>query len=248
VLLAGFLLLYLLIGYAGVELVGDDFDAVVSLAGLATAFVLPIVSLGVGYKSIIAARSSGAIALALSLPHSRLDLAVGTFVGRAGVVLLPAVAGLTVAAAVAGVLTGPPPVAYLGLVAVTVLYGLAFLGIAVGVSMGVGTSRRATGGAFGAYILFVALYDQLIQLLVFVLFRFQSVGLPDWARLAQHLGPPQAYSYVVSELFGDVSVVTQFTTTAPPGWFTAPVAVLVLAGWVGLSLAVGYRRFRRAEL
>lgn len=251
VLLAGFLLVYLLIGYAGAELVGDDFDAVVSLAGLATAFVLPIVSLGVGYKSIIAARSSGTIALALSLPHSRLDLAVGTFVGRAGVVLVPAVAGLAVTAAVAGALIGPPPAAYLGLVAVTVLYGLAFLGIAVGVSMGVSTSRRATGGAFGAYVLFVALYDQLIQLLVVVVFRFQTgayTGLPDWARLAQHLGPPQAYSYAVSELFDEVSIVTEFTTTPPPDWFIAPVAVLVLAGWVGLSLAVGYRRFRRAEL
>lgn len=249
-LLVGFLLLYLVIGYAGVRLVGSAFDGVVSLVGLTTVFLVPIASLGAGYKSIVDARSSGSIALALSLPHSRLDLAVGTFVGRAGAIVAPLVAGLLGAAVVASALTGPPPAAYLSVVVVTVLYGLAFLGVAVGLSLGVTTSRRATVGAFGAYVLFTTLYDQLIQAVVLVLFRFDGSAvarLPDWARLVQHLGPAQAYTYAVSELFS-VSLAAEFTTSAPPAWFSVPVAALVLLGWVGGSLAVGYRRFRRVDL
>lgn len=249
-LLVGFLLLYPAIGYAGVELVAAGFDGVVSLVGLATVFFVPIASLGVGYKSIVDARSSGSVALALSLPHSRLDLAVGTFLGRAGVIVAPLVAGLLGAAVVASALTGPPPAAYLSVVVVTVLYGLAFLGIAVGLSLGVTTSRRVTVAAFGAYVLFTTLYDQLIEAVVLILFRFDGsavASLPDWARLAQHLGPAQAYAYAVSEPF-PVGLAEEFTTSAPPGWFSGPVAALVLLGWIGGSLAVGYRRFRRAEL
>ena len=249
-LAAGFLVLYLAIGYAGVELVGAEFDGVVSLVGLATAFLVPVVSLGVGYKSIVGARSSGTIALALALPHSRLDLTVGTFLGRAGVVTLPLVAGLAGAAVVASLFTGPPAMAYLSVTVVTVLYGLAFLGIGVGLSLSVSTTRRATVGAFAGYVVLVTLYDSLIEAIVLILFRFEAtalVGLPDWARLLQHLGPTQAYSYAISELY-PVALAEEFTTTTPPDWLSVPVAVLVLSGWVAVSLAVGYRRFRRAEL
>lgn len=214
--------------------------------------VVPLVSIALGYKSVVGERDSGSIALLLSLPHTRRDLAVGKFVGRAVVLAVPLVIVLIAAGVVVAVRLGTMPVVeYAGLVLATLGFGLAFLGLTVGLSMATPSNRRVTAGAIGAYILFAMLWDGLVRAIVLVLFRFirpqALIDLPDWALFVKFLAPAEAYDRLVEGLF-EVGAASAYTGADAP-WFVAVwMAPLVLLAWMVVPVAAGYRRFARSDL
>lgn len=214
--------------------------------------VVPLVGIALGYKAVVGERDSGSIALLLSLPHTRRDLAVGKFVGRAVVLAVPLAAVLLAAGAVVAVRLGSlPAVEYAGLVIATLGFGLAFLGVAVGLSMATPSNRRVTAGAIGAYVLFAMLWDGLVRAVVLVLFRFIRpqvlVDLPDWALFVTFLAPAEAYDRLVEALF-EVGAAGAYTCPDAPWFVAAWMAPLVLLAWTVLPVAAGYRRFARSDL
>ena len=132
------------------------------------------------------------------------------------------------------------------------LYGGAFLGLALGLSMGLSSGRRVTAAAFGVYVVFVMLWELLVEAFVLVLWRFDGGillpgNLPDWAFFVRMASPSESYERLVTALFD--SEVGAFYTLPDAPWFVdAPVAVLVLLAWVFLPLWLGYLRFRRVDL
>lgn len=213
---------------------------------------VPLVSILLGYKSVIGERESGSIKLLLSFPHTRWDLALGKLVGRSVVLALPLVVAMAAAGAVAAVhLGGLPVLRYAALVLATLCFGLAFLGLTLGLSLSSTSSRRVTFGAVGAYVLFAMVWDGLVRILVLVLFRFIDpqvfLDLPDWALFVRFLAPVEAYDRLVSALF-DVGGATGYGGPGAPWYVAAWVAPIVLLAWVVVPIALGYRQFARADL
>lgn len=213
---------------------------------------VPLVSILLGYKAVVGERESGSIKLLLSAPHSRLDLAIGKFVGRSVVFALALLVGMLAAGLAVIVQLGTLPVArYVALVLATLAFGLAFLALTLGLSMATPSSRRVTGAAIGAYIAFAMLWDALIRATVLVLFRFiepQVVfDLPDWALFLKFLAPVEAYNRLVDALF-DVGAASAFTGADAPWVVAAWMAPLVLLGWTVVPLGLGYVRFAVADL
>lgn len=252
VLLGLLLLLLGGIAYAAwLEPEGTQFDAFVDLTAISFGLVIPLFAIALGYKSVIDERESGTIAIALSFPHTRGEFIGGKFLGRAAVLTLPILVSMVAATGIALFLFDSLPLAsYLLFVVLTIVYGLAFLAIALAVSMWGSTGRRVTAGAFGAYILLVMLWADLVELLLILLWRFDARVLanpPDWAQFLQMASPLESYNRLVTTLF-DSTVGAGYVGPDTPWFVEGWVAVLVLVGWIVLSLAVGYDRFRRAEL
>lgn len=247
------LLSVLFVGFAVAhERFGEpEFTAFLSgLAGL-LASTLPVLAILLGYRSISDDRADGQLQLTLSFPTSRRDLVVGTVVGRSVVLLVPTLVALVAAGATGVFLYGSDgALLYPWFLLVTALYGVAFVGIAVGLSLSTTTDRRITYGALGAYLLLVQLWDNLLSLLVTFLHRFEGGVLanpPDWVLLARLAKPSEAYYRLVRVGF-DVGRAELYVGGGTPVFVAWPVALLLLVGWLAVPLALGYRRFGAADL
>lgn len=217
-----------------------------SLSGL-----LPLIGIVIGYKAVIHERESGSLVLALSLPQSRWDFAVGKLVGRSLVLAIPVVAGLLVAGAIAATqYDSVSPVSYLTFVGLSVLYGTAFVSIAVACSMSSTAGRQVLVRAIGAYVVLDQVWVWLVETFVVVLYRFDSSivsDLPDWAVILQLASPSEAYRHVVSVLFEFDSSRAHLAAETP--WVVNSwTALVVLLAWVGVPIALAYLWFGTADL
>lgn len=250
-LLVLFVGLLLVVSYAGQA--GSETELVQFVEFTAEGFALfvPLVAVVIGYKAIVDERESGTIALLLSFPHTRLDMVVGKFLGRSAVLAIPIVVGLLVASgAIVFLYDSFPVVEYLLFAVLSVMLGLAFLGIAVALSMLTTSSRRVTAGAFGAYIVLAVLWRDLVDAIVLILWRFDGQILaapPDWVLLAQLASPVESFYRLVTALF-DTDSGAIYTVPDAPWFVDAWVAALLLVGWVVVSLGLGYLRFSRVDL
>lgn len=241
------------VGYAvGHAFLGDEtFTAFLSgYAGLVGA-VVPVLALLLGYKSVIEGRKSGSMFLTLSLPHSRRDVVAGTVVGRSIVLLAPTLVALVLAGVVGAVRYGTDgALLYPWFVFAVALYGVAFVGLGVGFSMFTTGDRWVTFGALGSYLLLVTFWSQLHSLTMLILHRFDvSVlsDLPDWALLFRLFGPGEAFDRLLRAGF-DLELAGRYVGEGAPIYVDWPVAVLILAVWCLVPIAVGFYRFGSADL
>jgi ABC-2 type transport system permease protein len=247
------LLTLLSVGYAvGHSYLGDaTFPAFLDgLTGLLGA-TLPVLAVLVGYKSVVHERTSGSLFLTLSFPHSRRDFVVGKVVGRSVVLLAPTLAALTLAGVVGAARYGTDgALLYPWFLLATALYGLAFVGLAVGLSMSTTVDRWITLGTFGGYLVLVSLWGGLHSATMLVLHRFDATvlaDLPDWSLLFRLAGPGESYQRLVRAGF-DVERAARYVADGAPVYVDWWAALALLMAWFAVPLALGFSRFRRADL
>jgi len=220
------------------------------LTGVVSA-TLPVLAVLVGYKSVVHERTSGSLVLTLSFPHSRWDFLVGKLVGRSVVLLAPTVLALALAGVVGAVRYGTDGAAlYPWFLVAAALYGLAFVGISVGLSLSTTVDRWITLGAFGSYFLLVTLWSGLHSLTLLVLHRFDGrvlADMPDWALLFRLAGPGEAFDRLVRAGF-DVGLAPRYVGADAPVYVDWWIAVVLLVAWFAVPVALGFRRFRTADL
>jgi ABC-2 type transport system permease protein len=247
------LLAVLSVGYALVHSYLGDHTFPAFLGGLAGLLgaALPVLAVLVSYKSVVHERTSGSLFLTLSFPHSRRDVVVGKLVGRSVVLLGPTLAALGVAGVVGAVRYGTEgALMYPWFLFATALYGLAFVGFAVGLSMSTTADRWITVAALGGYLVLVTFWRGLHSVTLLVLHRFDVAVLsdmPHWALLFRLLGPSEAYSRLVRAGF-DVQRATLYVGDTAPVYVDWWMGAVVLLGWVLVPTALGYRRFAAADL
>jgi hypothetical protein len=223
------------------------------LEGLATlvGVFLPLVAILLGYKSVVRGRTSGSLFLTLSFPHSRRDVVVGTLLGRSAVLLVPALLALAVAGVVGVVRYGSNgAVLYPWFLFATALYGVAFVGIAVGLSMATAVDRWATVGAVGGYLLLVQVWDNVHSVALLILHRFEFgvlTAMPDWALLVRLAKPSESYYRLVRAAF-DVGQAGRYVGEEAPLYLDWWAGALLLLAWCVVPLALGFRRFGAADL
>jgi len=246
--------------YTGTDLFGAQELSTLGLVGFlrgASGTLVPVIALLVGYRSIAGERQSGSLKLLLSLPHSRRDVVVGKLLGRTGVVAAAIGVGYLVALGVGVATIGSFAVVdFLTFTGLTVLLGLSFVGIAMGLSSATGSTSIAGALAIGFWLVFQFLWGIITLVLVWASngFSLQGLsGLPDWATLFNQLAPGSAYTSATGILV-DGPTGGGGGVVAPGGggadvFYTEPwFGIVVLAAWVVVPVALGYLQFRRADL
>ena len=265
--LTGILIAIVALAYGGVWWVGNDPDpdGLVSILAALLQLIVPLVALIAGYMSVVGERGSGSIKVLLGLPPKRSDVVFGKLLGRAGVVT----ATIVVAVLAAGLLSGllfqsVPVIQLLGVGAATILLGLAFVGIAVGVSAAVATRGRAMAAVIGLYFVFLLFWD----LLTAGLYRLVEGSLPAgpeyeaWYLFTQWLNPINAHAVLVQwaldvvppnftiALFGPFNAADLDTHLAgeAPIYLQNWTPIFILLGICLLPAVLGYVRFRGVDL
>lgn len=242
------------VGLAGLLLYVDEpsFEVYTNVLAEVLPLVVPLVAVLVGYDAVVGERTTGTAALALSLPHSRGALVTGKLAARVGLLT----AALWVATLLGGALTGATFPAFdaatlVGLSALVTVQGGLFLGLAVGVSMLLRSTRRVIAAALGSYFALVVAWSTLINAVGLVLFRFQSTvyftEYPAWAAFVRMCAPAAATEYLLAEVVG-VGSPPEVTQLSDAWFVSSEGAAFGLVVWAILPLAAGFARFARHDL
>ncbi|MFC4990005.1 MULTISPECIES: ABC transporter permease subunit [Saliphagus] len=226
----------------------------------AVALVIPIVGLLLGYNAVVGERESGSIRFLLGLPNTRRDVVWGKLLGRTAVVVVASVVAFAVGAGViAWLYDGFVVSDYLALLAFTVVMGLVYLSIAIGVSASVSSRGKAIAGVLGLFVLFDVVWQSVPMGIYYLLegswpTLYGEGSLPAWFVLVERLSPGQALSAVAIEIV-DVIDVAEIDLTAAgrvagevPFYLETWFAGVIVIAWIAVPIAIGYARFSRAVL
>jgi Cu-processing system permease protein len=126
-------------------------------------YLIPLIALILGFDAIVGERDRGSLDLLLSMPITRVELLLGKFLGLSAALALSTVAGFGLAGLV--LLYELPPAAafhYFGFIVSSILLGMAFLSMAVTVSVVATDRARASGMAIALWFFFVLVFDLLL--------------------------------------------------------------------------------------
>lgn len=241
-------------------------DAFIYLMKQGTSILIPLIAIVVAYASITRERESGSLKLLLSLPHSREDVVFGKVLGRAGVLALPIAIGFVVAAVLILLTSLEFQLGNFVLFALlTVVLGVVFVGLSVGISAAASTSRRAMVAVIGFFFWFIVLWNSFANQAVNLLNKY--VGLSSGAQLQttlflKLLNPTQAYKTLIdSFLLGSVmqsrirmfsifrqQVAAQTLGDSLPLFLSNAFVVVYLLAWLFVPVALGYWIFDKADL
>jgi len=207
--------------------------------------VLPFVGVLLGYGAVVNERESGALRLSLSLPNSRLDVLLGKFCSRAGLltgVLLVSLAG-------AGILVVYPfgelvIGRFLAFVFLTTLFGSIWCGLGLATSLVVATRRRALVLSFTLVFLSVVVWGAVETALRAGLNAAGVIDgdLPGPAKFFFGLEPGHVFQRVVSGL------VTGVGAADGPWYLNEWVALVLLVLWSVGPLGLAYASFARRDV
>ena len=257
------------IGYAAIWYTGDDATAseVLGFLGFPLQTIVPIAALIAGYMAVVGERRSGSIKLLLGLPPNRTDVVFGKLLGRMAVVGTAVALAFLVALVLGAVFFGSVPlVDWLAFGAITLLFGVAFAGLAVGVSAGVSTRGKSMAIVVGIYMILVALWELLTAGPYYLLYdEGPPVEAETWYLLTEQFNPMSAYTTLASNAIegqvypftfqygledfeaAQMSPAERYPGDAPfflQDWF----GVVVLLVWLVVPVAIGYYRFRSTDL
>jgi ABC-2 type transport system permease protein len=260
--MAGFAYLYTLFQTQGAgqsETVVSSLDYVTFLLGPA-ALLIPITALVVTHKSIAGEVESGSAKFLLSLPHTRRDAVAGKVAGRGGVlaasILVGLLAALVVVLALYDVFDAGVFVVFS---AFTLLLGVVYTAIGVGVSATTKDSGRATILAAGFFVVFEVVWQYVANILYYVVegsfsppFQQAADGsafldAPGWFFFVRRLSPSAAYSSA-TQWFTDSSATFLPAFDTVPVYLTGWAWLAILLAWLVVVPALGYAVFSSADL
>ena len=218
------------------------------------AILVPVVALVAAYLALAGERESGSLRILLGLEPDRRTIVLGKFLGRGAVVALGVGAGFLLAGVVGWALYGGlPVVAFLAVTALTAGLGVAFVGIAVGISAATATRSRAMTVGIAAYLSLTLLWDLLPQGLHLAIVGSPPGGsVPAWFVFLQGLSPSGAYSALVmaaiASTSGEYPGITANVVPPVPAYVEWPAFAAILLAWTVVPLLVGGALFVRADL
>jgi ABC-2 type transport system permease protein len=235
-----------------------------------TTFVT-ITALVTGYLSIAGEREAGSIRTLLGLPYTRSDVVIGKYIGRSLVVGVAVLVSYLVAGVVAFVVYGSLPVRSFALLALlTVVLGVAIIGIAVAISASSGSRNRAMTLGVGVFFVFELLWSVLSKGVYYVVTLGDLPGTyvsPLYVLLTR-LSPTNAFKSAAGlflpddvtrvNLSQDQGATSAGSNAGPtlaervggelPFYLDEWFSVVLLLFWVVVPVVVGYLRFKRADL
>ncbi|MHB1121978.1 MAG: ABC transporter permease [Ramlibacter sp.] len=205
-------------------------------------YLIPLIALLLGFDAVVGERERGSLDLLLSLPVTRLEVLLGKYLGLAAALTLSTLAGFGL---VALLLVGQIGMAglepYLGFMFSSVLLGLAFLSLAVLLSVLARDRTRASGLAIALWFFFVLVFD-LLLLGLLVAGGGEAAG--HWFPYLLLFNPADVFRILnifslddVRSLYGLASIV--------PGALAKPwLMALVMLAWIAAPLGIATWRFR----
>jgi ABC-2 type transport system permease protein len=181
----------------------------------------------------------------------------GKLVGRTAVIAVPVVVSLVIGLVAGGLMLGDvAPVATILFCLVALLFALTYVSIMVGFSAVSESTTRAAALSIGFFIVVEFLWDVVVLGLAYVANDFSfpqtTADFPAWIFPVSQLQPSTAFVNALVAVMPDPPDINGGTGPSAgefDAFFATPwLAFVALAFWIVISVALGYRRFQRADL
>ncbi len=205
-------------------------------------YLIPLIALLLGFDAIVGERERGSLDLLLSMPITRFELLLGKYLGLAAALTFSTVAGFGLVALVLAPQLDPVALFhYAGFVLSSVLLGLAFLSLAVMLSVFAADRTRASGLAIALWFFFVLVFDLL--LLGALVFTGGTYGGEIFPYLLM-LNPADVFRILNIFSLEDVRSLYGLATVFPAALANPWLLGAVMLGWIAGPLAIATWRFR----
>ncbi len=224
------------IGFRSIEF------TVASLVSLVI-YLVPLIALMLGFDAIVGERERGSLDLLLTMPITRLELLLGKYFGLAAALACSTVVGFgLVAVVLAAQLDAQALFHYTGFVLSSVLLGMAFLSLAVLVSVFAHDRTRASGLTIALWFFFVLVFDLL--LLGALVVTGGSYGGEVFPYLLL-LNPADVFRVLNVFSLDEVRSLYGLATVFPEELASPTLLTSVMCGWIIFPLVIAHWRFRR---
>lgn len=151
-------------GAAGQGSVGfHGLDATIASLVSLVIYLVPLIALLLGFDAVVGERERGSLDLLLALPITRLELLFGKFLGLSAALAASTFAGFGVVALILARDLGAAELAHFAaFVGSAILLGMAFLALAMLVSVVARERSRAGGATIALWFFFVLVFDLLL--------------------------------------------------------------------------------------
>ncbi len=205
-------------------------------------YLIPLIALLLGFDAIVGERERGSLDLLLALPITRLELLLGKYLGLAAALTLSTVAGFALVALLlfqrfswAGLYH------YFGFVLSSVLLGLAFLSLALLLSVLARDRTRASGLAIALWFALVLVFD--LMLLGLLVASGGELGGDAFAYLLL-LNPADIFRILNVFSLEDVRRLYGLASIIPPALGNPLLMGGAMLAWITGPLALASWRFR----
>lgn len=206
-------------------------------------YLVPLISLLLGFDAIVGERERGSLDLLLSMPITRVELLLGKYLGLAAALTASTLVGFgSVAVLLFAELDGSALFHYAGFMVSSVLLGLAFLSLAVTVSVFAADRARASGLAIALWFFFVLVFDLL--LLGALVVTGGSYGGEIFPYLLL-LNPADVFRVLNVFSLDEVRTLYGLATVFPEALASPALLAGVMLGWIVAPLVLASWRFRR---
>ncbi|MFO7991783.1 MAG: ABC transporter permease subunit [Thermoplasmata archaeon] len=243
-------LILLLSAYGGVQSRNEaglkGFEFTMKVGSSIVVLLISIVAVIMGYKTVVEEIESRSIALVLASELSREDVILAKFAGLSSVLSVSIFGGLGIGGLIIGITSGfGGAIDYLGFILFSVLFGCAYISIAILMSSFVSSTSRALAGGIFVWIFFNMIWDLvLLGILMATGWSFPTdlsttITYPDWYWFSGAFNPNSAYGTAISRLTG---------STGLPELLNLPLLFCVLMMWIIIPLIIAMYNFDRKDL
>ncbi|MDP2247945.1 MAG: ABC transporter permease subunit [Nitrosomonadales bacterium] len=205
-------------------------------------YLIPLISLLLGYDAIVGERERGSLDLLLSMPITRLELLLGKFAGLSLALTTSTLTGFGLVGLLLASQTDLEQLYhYLGFMLSAVLFGEVFLSIAVMVSVIARDRARASGAAIAIWFLFVLVYDlALLGVLVLSGGAFGEELFP----ILLLLNPADIFRILNIFNMEDMKAFYGLATVFPASLSNPWLLGSMMIAWIITPLAIAQWRFK----
>lgn len=205
-------------------------------------YLIPLIALLLGFDAIVGERERGSLDLLLSLPITRLELLLGKYLGLAAALTLSTLTGFgLVAVLLYRQLSWAGLYHYFGFMISSVLLGLAFLSLAVLLSVVARERTRASGMAIALWFFFVLVFDLLLLGVLVATGGHYGGDAFAWLLL---LNPADVFRILNVFSLDDVRTLYGLSTIVPASMGSQALLGGVMLVWIVLPLLVARWRFK----
>lgn len=233
------------------ELFGGFEATVVTLLGI-SAFLIPIISILLGFSTIAGEAEGGALSVVLSYPVKRIEVLIGKFLGLGSVLAFTPIIGFGISGIIIVAFIGAEEgLAFLAFIALAIVLGLMYLSLIICLSALARNRVRAIAAGVGLFF-WAMIYGIIISAVYMAtggditkLFIGEAT-YPDWLFGSIIFSPADLNQMAVMKAFG-LNQVMGFTIE-PPGWMNMPFLLIVQFIWIIVPLILAYIFFKRRDI
>ena len=208
-----------------------------------------------GYASIIGEIERGSMSALLSLSANRLEIVVGKLLGLGAVLCLTILAGYGIAGIVIALnVSNVNYLEYVIFIAVTMVFGLVFLTVALFFSTVFSKRSTALGGTIFLWFLFNIILPIVFVGLLATTIDFTEIAMgstitaPDWYYGLSLFNPISVYSSFISISIGPIQSSSGAGVLPNPSWYSTGLLIGVLLTWIIVFFIVAVWRFQRKDI